>query len=895
MIIVKLYKKSLTIILLIFLVSIIITSILSKTYIIKKFNNIEIKYNVYKTEHLLKLINKDIQNIYNLNKDYAMWDDTYKFINDKNDNYIETILKESSIFKKFNIDLILFVNKNNDVVFEQYYNENEKLNKKNINYLSSIATSNVKNTHPIKGLTKFDDSLFLITSSPITDSLNSKTPNGAMIFIKFLPKENINKIYGNNTNFQIIDFKNLYPVIYKKNNIFMIEHNDHILESYGLIRDIFNNNAFMLKLNINRDIYFTAKENIKFFIFVIFILGIFMSIVLIKILNELVLKRVHSIEKTLNYVAETADLSVRLNTTGNDEITNLNKNFNNMFNMLETSKERIIENHKKYNYLFSSVITNFSYNKIIKNKDSDIIDFRVVEINNYFSELLNTDKENIIGENISSFIPSILNENPILIKSIKKISSVGGKETLEEIYIEELRKWFSAVVYSMEVDYFALLLTDITENKKDKEKILGLAYYDSLTGLSNRKKIIETINKTINNYENEKFAVLFIDLDHFKSINDTLGHDVGDYVLEKVSARFKMLLSPKHKIGRLGGDEFIIVQNITSISDAEKLACKICTTLNHSIKYKEDDLFIGASIGISIYPEDGKDTSTLMKNADAAMYAAKKNGGYKYEVYSRSMNERALDDLILENRLRRALEKNELLVYFQPIYHLKTSKIIAMESLVRWKFDNKIISPNQFIPLAKNIGEIANIDNWVLNKACSQCNLWQKQNNKPLYVSVNISFKQMKDKNFVDNVLNILRTTKLKPSYLCLEITEDEAMEDVDLSIKTLEALKRHGIKISLDDFGTGYSSLSYVTKLPIDNIKIDKSIIKNIHKDNKSLQIVKSIILMSKSLDINIIAEGVETIEQLEILQELGCDFIQGFYISEPLPIKNFTSKFIR
>ncbi|KIN80576.1 EAL domain-containing protein [Clostridium botulinum] len=891
----KLYKKSLTIILLIFLVSIIITGIFSKTYIIKKFNNIEIKYNVYKTEHLLKLINKDIQNTYNLNKDYAMWDDTYKFINDKNNNYIETILKESSIFKKFNIDLILFVNKNNDVVFEQYYNKNEKLNKKNINYLSSIATSNIKNTHPIKGLTKFDDSLFLITSSPITDSLNSKTPNGAMIFIKFLTKENINKIYGNNTNFQIIDYKNLYPVIYKKNNIFMIEHNDHLLESYGLIKDIFNNNAFMLKLNINRDIYFTAKENIKFFIFVIFILGIFMSILLIKILNELVLKRVHSIEKTLNYVAKTADLSVRLDTTGNDEITNLNKNFNNMFDMLETSKEKIIENHKKYNYLFSSVITNFSYNKIIKNKDSDIIDFKVVEINNYFSELLNTNKENIVGENISSFIPSILNENPILIKSIKKISSVGGKETLEEIYIEELRKWFSAVVYSMEVDYFALLLTDITENKKDKEKILGLAYYDSLTGLSNRKKIIETINKTISNYTNEKFAVLFIDLDHFKSINDTLGHDVGDYVLEKVSARFKMLLSPKHKIGRLGGDEFIIVQNITSISDAEKLACKICTTLNHSIKYKEDDLFIGASIGISIYPEDGKDTSTLMKNADAAMYAAKKNGGYKYEVYSRSMNERALDDLILENRLRRALEKHELLVYFQPIYHLKTSKIIAMESLVRWKFDNKIINPNQFIPLAKNIGEIANIDNWVLNKACSQCNLWQKQNNKPLYVSVNISFKQVKDKNFVDNVLNILKTTKLDPSYLCLEITEDEAMEDVDLSIKTLEALKRHGIKISLDDFGTGYSSLSYVTKLPIDNIKIDKSIIKNIHKDNKSLQIVKSIILMSKSLDINIIAEGVETIEQLEILQELNCDFIQGFYISEPLPIKTFESKFIR
>ncbi|EPS46333.1 diguanylate cyclase/phosphodiesterase (GGDEF & EAL domains) with PAS/PAC sensor(s) [Clostridium botulinum CFSAN002369] len=214
----------------------------------------------------------------------------------------------------------------------------------------------------------------------------------------------------------------------------MIEHNDHLLESYGLIRDIFNNNTFMLKLNINRDIYFTAKENIKFFIFVIFILGIFMSILLIKILNELVLKKVHSIEKTLNYVAETADLSVRLDTTGNDEITSLNKNFNNMFDMLETSKEKIIENHKKYNYLFSSVITNFSYNKIIKNKDSDIVDFKVVEINNYFSELLNTDKENIIGENISSFIPSILNENPILIKSIKNLFCRGQRDFGRNLY-----------------------------------------------------------------------------------------------------------------------------------------------------------------------------------------------------------------------------------------------------------------------------------------------------------------------------------------------------------------------------------------------------------------------------------------------------------------------------
>ncbi len=259
-----------------------------------------------------------------------------------------------------------------------------------------------------------------MTSSPITDSLNSKSPNGAMIFIKFLTKENINKIYGLN-NCQILDYKSLNSVVYKNNDIYLVERNNEILEGYGgVIKDIFNNDSFMLKMDIDRNIYFAAKKNIKFFMLVLFILGIFMNILCMEILNKLLLKRIHTIEKTLNYVSKTADLSVRLDTQGNDEITSLNKNFNNMFNFLEKSQEQIIENQKKYNYLFSSVITNFSYNKIVKNNNSDIVDFKVVEINNYFGELLNTDKKNIIGENISSFIPSILNENPILAKSIKK-------------------------------------------------------------------------------------------------------------------------------------------------------------------------------------------------------------------------------------------------------------------------------------------------------------------------------------------------------------------------------------------------------------------------------------------------------------------------------------------
>jgi len=426
-----------------------------------------------------------------------------------------------------------------------------------------------------------------------------------------------------------------------------------------------------------------------------------------------------------------------------------------------------------------------------------------------------------------------------------------------------------------------------------KEDILKLAYYDTLTGLPNRKKLIECLELMIE--ENKgKFAVFFIDLDNFKNINDSLGHDVGDIILEKVANRFKVLEKDKILISRVGGDEFVIVQKLTETNAAEKLAIGISKLLRPVIKYNNREHYIGASIGISIYPDDGKDVSTLMKNADAAMYAAKMKKEHSYEFYSRNMNCESLDKLMLENSLRKALNKNEFEVYYQPIKNIKENSIIGSEALIRWHLNGKLVPPDDFIPMAKHIGEIVNIDNWVLHTACEECAKWNKNTSKKISISVNISFKQLKQQNFILEVRDALEKAELQPHLLNLEITEDEAMEDVELTIDILHQLKAIGVRLSLDDFGTGYSSLSYVTKLPVDTLKIDRSLIMDIHANNKNFEIVRSTIAMAHSLNIKVITEGIENLEQLYILTELNCDAIQGFYISKPIKAEEFQEKFL-
>ncbi|WP_435788474.1 putative bifunctional diguanylate cyclase/phosphodiesterase [Clostridium sp.] len=401
------------------------------------------------------------------------------------------------------------------------------------------------------------------------------------------------------------------------------------------------------------------------------------------------------------------------------------------------------------------------------------------------------------------------------------------------------------------------MFNEITGKKKIEQENLELANIDTLTGLANRKKIMETINTTIVNRKNNgrRFALLFIDLDDFKKVNDSLGHDVGDILIQKVGARFKNVIASEDVVGRIGGDEFIILQdNISSSGDAEKLALRIRNVLKESFIYMESEIYTSASIGVSIYPDDGMNTSSLMKNLDIAMYEAKNSGGSCYRLYSGHMNKAGLTNLILESRLYKALEKDE------------------------------ITPPANFIPMAENNGYIIELGAWVLREACMQCSKW-RDTGLEIYVTVNITFKQLEQRDFVDIVSNALKETNLNPKHLVLEITENTTMQNVDLTIKTLNKIKALGVSIALDDFGTGYSSLSYVNRLPVDILKIDRSLIINITEGTQNIAIVKVIIAMAQSLNIKVVVEGVEDMEQFTILRELNSYAIQGYLISKPIP----------
>ncbi|MBU3128048.1 EAL domain-containing protein [Clostridium tagluense] len=433
----------------------------------------------------------------------------------------------------------------------------------------------------------------------------------------------------------------------------------------------------------------------------------------------------------------------------------------------------------------------------------------------------------------------------------------------------------------------------LDELKKYSDQNLELANKDTLTGLPNRKMIIDNIKTTIDKRKNNggKFAVLFIDLDDFKKVNDSLGHDAGDFLIQRVCVRFKNVISSTDVAARIGGDEFIILQNdINSVGQAENLALHIKNVLKESFVYMGNELYTAASIGISIYPDDGEDIVSLMKNSDIAMYEAKKNGGNCYRVYSGNMNKAGLSNLILESNLYKSLEKKEMLLYYQAITHVQSKCIIGFEALIRWKHDGKIIHPLDFIPMAENNGYIIELGEWVIREACRQCSEWHKSGMK-IYVTVNITFKQIEQSNFVDIVSNALKEANMDSKYLVLEITENAAMQNVDLTIKTLKKIKNLGVSIALDDFGTGYSSLSYVNNLPVDILKIDRSLIINIAEGTQNIAIIKAIIAMAQSINIKVVVEGVEDIEQFIILKELKSYAIQGYLISKPIPAKEIKS----
>jgi diguanylate cyclase (GGDEF)-like protein/PAS domain S-box-containing protein len=440
---------------------------------------------------------------------------------------------------------------------------------------------------------------------------------------------------------------------------------------------------------------------------------------------------------------------------------------------------------------------------------------------------------------------------------------------------------------------------DVSAVRAMSLKMTHLAQHDSLTDLPNRLLLNDRLSQAIALAlrNNKKTALLLLDLDRFKHVNDTLGHIVGDHLLQEIAKRIRGCMRETDTVSRQGGDEFIILlQEVSDTIGAARAATQLLTSIAQPYFIDGHEVHITGSIGISICPDDGEDADTIIKHADAAMYQAKMQGRNKYQFFIRSINERAVRRFALEGSLRRALAHDESALYYQPKMNIATSAVVGAEALLRWPARHKeLSSASQFIPIAEESGLIIPIGEWVLRKACQQNRAWQAAGYAPIAIAVNVSAVQFKEKSFLDLVSRVLDETGLDPRYLELELTESVTMQEIEFTISMLESLKRMGVGLAIDDFGTGYSSLSYLKRFPIDTLKVDRSFVQDIATDPDSAAITCAIISMAKILKHKVIAEGVETREQFEFLRKQGCDEIQGYYFSQPLSAEDFERKILQ
>lgn len=436
---------------------------------------------------------------------------------------------------------------------------------------------------------------------------------------------------------------------------------------------------------------------------------------------------------------------------------------------------------------------------------------------------------------------------------------------------------------------------DITERKQHETQLFHQANYDTLTQLPNRNLLSDRLEHALAHAHRQgrQVAILFLDLDRFKMINDSLGHRVGDTLLKAVADRLKGCLREDDTVARLGGDEFVIVlEDLASEDGATRVAQKVLASMDTPFSLEGQDFFINCSIGISLFPRDGEDMDALLKNADTALHRAKDQGRNQLQFYTSAMNAHFARRITMENGLRYALEGDQLRLYYQPQVALDTGRIVGVEALLRWQHPQMgLVMPGDFIPLAEETGLIVSIGAWALKTACAQARSWQEAGLHPVIMSVNLSVRQFMQASLAKDLARLLQETGLNAEYLKLEITESLLMRDTDGAIPTLHALKTMGVGISIDDFGTGYSSLNYLKRFPITQLKIDRSFVQDITTDPGDAAITQSIIALGHSLGLSVIAEGVETREQMDFLKARHCDQMQGYYVSRPLPAQEMTA----
>jgi len=528
-------------------------------------------------------------------------------------------------------------------------------------------------------------------------------------------------------------------------------------------------------------------------------------------------------------------------------------------------------------------------------------DYRIVKVNNAMCRMLGYTERELMNMTFVDFThPDDVKADMDQAKAL--MEGAQANYTLEKRYIrkdgEVIWGELTATVIQDSQGNITCglgMVQDITARKRAEETVRHLAFHDVLTGLPNRALLKDRLSMALAqaNRAGTNVAVIFLDIDRFKLINDTLGHGVGDELLRNVGAQLQKLLREGDTVARVGGDEFtLVLPGMTGDEDIARAAKRVLRALAEPRMLAGRDVRVTASLGVAVYPTDGRDAETLLRNADTAMYRAKERGKDTFEMYTSSMNREGFQRLVLENSLRHALERREFIVHYQPQVELENLQVVGLEALVRWEHPERgLISPDEFIHVAEETGQIIPLGEQVLRMACEQSRAWQDAGLPPLRLAVNLSARQFQQRDLADTIARVLSETGLPPGQLQMEITEHVAMQDAGFTAATLKKLRDMGVQIAIDDFGTGYSSLSYLKAFPINTVKIDRSFVRDLTVDASDAAITRAIIAMAHSLNLKVTAEGVETADQLAFLRECGCDEFQGYIFSKPVPAQAFPS----
>ena len=772
-----------------------------------KINILEDKYIIENVERTKKEIFKEIEVLDTIVMDWAVWDNSYQFMIDKNPEYIKANLSEDTL-NNLKINIMLFIDNKGNLVHGEGYDLQKKesvpIDEALLKYIKdhSLLQNNDVKYRKSGIVTLNGKDLILLSICPILTSAGEGPINGYIVLGANFTEKKIADI-GEELSSEIKltflkDFEYDQKIFDLKDDKIQIDAvSDQKIIGRAFLDDIDGKHLLLLSIEKNRDINNIGEAGIKATLWLLLGLFFLFAIIITVILDRGILLRFQELSNDIRKIGEGKDLSVRLKRQNiDDELTDVSNEINGMLGVLERSQ------------LFLS------------------------------------------------------KSESALKKSIEKLQD------------------------------------EVLEHQKTQEQIKYIAYHDTLTGLPNRNLLNELLVHSITLAErnNKCMAVLFLDIDGFKMINDSKGHGMGDQILQEVAERLLKTLRKSDVIARHGGDEFIvIIEELDNCSGVELIANKIINCFQEPFHLENQDYFLTTSVGVAVYPADGQTPDMLIKNADIAMYKAKENGKNQYLFCTPVMKDVANETMELSTNLYRAIEKNELELYYQPQLSCHNNQIMGVEALIRWRHPVMgLISPAKFIPIAEKTGLILPIGEWVLRTACQQNKKWQEQGLPKIRMGVNLSLRQFHNNDLLNLVEAVLKETKLAPQYLELEITETIAMKEKSYIINTLNAFRQIGVSIAIDDFGTEYSSLSYLKHLPVDRLKVAMQFIRGIGIDHKDEALAKGIIVLAKSIGMNVIAEGVETKEQLEFLKNHNCDEIQGYYFFKPLAEAEMTKLLI-